>query len=460
MRAASTVLTLCVTALLFSIYIPIVLGQQPTELIKNGGFETGDFSDWDADSNCKVLRGSYYKYARSGEFYARVGTHSSSGTLSQTCKIPAKSAATLSFWYSVEKGCTLEARLLKSKDGSVVRSWRLTGEAWKSARLDLDLGLANEEVTVEFTGTGHEEVQLIPYRTPYGIIYMRSYDYYYACVDDVSLVSKVVAYEVKITISGLPGDLSTKVLVDGEMKDRAKGEQAILYTFRLGESHAIEVEQSVAGESGVRYYCASNSASFSSDSTQTFTYVKQYFLKVESAFGSCRGEGWYNDGENAGFSIDPTSLPMSGLFGSLGAKYVFDRWGGDLSITSAEGTILVNGPKRVSAIWREDYSQPTIILILSGIFGGSGAFLSIRYARKGKTVRFKQIFKGVTPAKEEAKPTVEPVALPRGPPPEKVSDKAERERYLKRLDELKAQGKISEKVYERLKKKYQIQEKG
>jgi len=38
---------------------------------------------------------------------------------------------------------------------------------------------------------------------------------------------------------------------------------------------------------------------------------------------------------------------------------------------------------------------------------------------------------------------------------EKVSGEAEYERYLKRLDELRDQGKISEKIYERLKKKYQ-----
>jgi len=435
--------------------MPIVVAQQPAELIKNGGFETGDFSDWGADSSCKVVRSSYYEPAHTGDYSARIGTHSSSGTLSQKCRIPAKSAATLSFWYTVERGSRLEARLVKSRDGSLVRSWSLTGEAWKPVKQDLDLSLADEEVTIEFTGVGDVKEEVTPYLTPAGIIYVRSYTYYFPYVDDVSLVSRVVAYEVKVQISGLAQGLSTKVLVDGVTKDSIKTEQALVYTFKLGESHKIEVEQIVTEDGGVRYYCASNSASFSSDSNHAFRYVRQFLLKVESGFGSCSGGAWYTEGENAAFSVAPTSLPMSGLLGTLGAKYVFDRWSGDSSITTPEGSILINGPKRVSAIWREDYSQPMIILAILGIIGSAGVFLSIRRLRKGKAVGLKQEFKYVGPAKEEAKPKGEEAAKIVEAPPEKPED---RERYLKRLEELKAQGKISEKVYERLKKKYQARE--
>jgi len=455
MRLTAIILVLCITVGLSQICVTRVLSEQAIELIQNPGFETGDFSNWSADSNCFVRRGSYYKQAHSGEYCARVGTDQSSGTLSQTCKIPAKSAATLSFWYSVEKGSTLEARLVKSKDGSLIKPWSLTGEAWKIAKLDLDLSLANEEVTIEFTGTGHVEEVRIPVYDPVLKIYYyyTRYYYYYAYVDDVSLVSRVVAYEVRVEISGLPQGLPTKVLVDGVAKDRVGAERAAVFTFKLGESHTIEVEQFIAAETGVRYACASNSASFSSDSNHGFVYKKQYFLKVESSFGSYGGEGWHGDGEDVAFSVSPTSLPMSGLLGSLGAKYVFDRWSGDSSITTAEGSILMNGPKRVSAIWKEDYSQPIVVLVVLATIGGSGVFLFIRRVRKGRAVGLKQVFKYVGPAKEEAKPKGEEVAKIVEAPTE------DRERYLKRLEELKAQGKITDKVYERLKKKYQTEKK-
>nr|MDO8099458.1 hypothetical protein [Candidatus Njordarchaeota archaeon] len=456
MRLTLIILALCFTAAVCRSCLSPTLAEEPIELIKNGRFETGDFSGWDADSNCAPIYRSTGS-PHSGDYCARVGTARSSGTLSQKCRIPAKSAATLSFWYNVEKGCSLEARLIRFKDGSVIGSWTLAGTPWKSKRHELDPNLANEDVTVELTGTGYVEEVRVPVYDPVLKIYYYyyTYYYYYAYVDDVSLTAKVVAYEVKMEVGGLPRDFSTRVIIDGLEKDRITSGQQKTYTFMLGESHAIKVEEFVTAESGVRYYCVSNSASFSSDSTHTFSYVKQCFLKVESGFGSCLGEGWYNEGENAAFSVNPPSLPTSGLLGSLGAKYVFDRWSGDSSIASAEGTIIINGPKRISAVWREDYSQPAIVLSLLGIFGGSAALLSTRYAKKGRRAGFKQIFKGAGPAKEEEKPKIEPPALPREP--EKVSDKAERERYLKRLEELKAQGKISDAVYERLKKKYQIE---
>lgn len=452
MKRATIVLAMFITTILCSTCVSVVLAEEPIELVSNGGFETGDFSGWQADSNCQMARSAYSEPSHSGYYCARVGTDSSSGTLSQTCRIPGKSAATLSFWYRVEKGCSLEAKLTKSRDGSVIKSWSLKGDSWKSIKLDLDLSLANQQVTIELTGTGYAEEHVYSMLTSRGIMYFSSYTYYYAYVDDFSLAPRVAGYEVTVTVSSLPRDLSSKVFVDGTVRDRTRVEQAVICTFGLQESHVIEVEQSVDGGNGVRYYCASNIASVSSDSTCRFVYVKQYFLKVESVFGSCLGEGWQNAGENANFSVSPQSLSMSGLQGSLGFKYVFDRWSGDSSTASTQGTILMDGPKRVTAIWREDYSLPIIVFSVLAIVGGYSGF---RLAKRRKVAGLKQVFKVGPPAKEEAK--LKPEQLDKEAPEVKMEDKADRERYLKRLDELKAQKKISDSVYERLKKEYQTE---
>ena len=53
--------------------------------------------------------------------------------------------------------------------------------------------------------------------------------------------------------------------------------------------------------------------------------------------------------------------------------------------------------------------------------------------------------------------TLDEIGVKEGDTLELRSDKAEYERYLNRLDELKAQGKIGEKVYEKLKKRYQAE---
>ena len=147
---------------------------------------------------------------------------------------------------------------------------------------------------------------------------------------------------------------------------------------------------------------------------------------------------------------------MSGILGSLGARYAFDRWGGASSAQSAETVVNIDGPKTVRAVWREDYFQPMVVLGFLGIIGGFGAFFGIRHARRRRAGP-EQVFKPVSPVKEELKPKLEPSAPVREAEPEKVGEKVEYERYLKRLDELKAQGKISEKVYERLKKKYEAE---
>jgi len=64
-------------------------------------------------------------------------------------------------------------------------------------------------------------------------------------------------------------------------------------------------------------------------------------------------------------------------------------------------------------------------------------------------LRIKKV--SVAPKPQPTYPSTKPVE------PSKVDDRAAYARYLEKLQELKAQGKISEKVYERLKKRYEAE---
>ena len=81
------------------------------------------------------------------------------------------------------------------------------------------------------------------------------------------------------------------------------------------------------------------------------TWKKQYQLTVNSEYGSPRGAGWYAEGDLASFGTT-TPRETTGIWN----QEIFQGWIGDSESTSLTGTILMNGPKTVSAEWKVDYS--------------------------------------------------------------------------------------------------------
>ncbi len=155
------------------------------ELIVNGGFETGNFKGWDAPcqvapyfGSCAVVSPSVqapygYRYEfqydtptaqpHSGNYSARIGTTAYSlgiggtGSLSQNVTVPAKSRATVTFWYRVEKGAKLEL-ILKGADGSVIRQRTFEeSPGWTLFKHELGAEYAGKTVSLVFQGTAYSE---------------------------------------------------------------------------------------------------------------------------------------------------------------------------------------------------------------------------------------------------------------------------------------------------------------
>lgn len=91
-------------------------------------------------------------------------------------------------------------------------------------------------------------------------------------------------------------------------------------------------------------------------------WKKQHFLKVASDLGSPKGEGWYDEGSIAQFSIEPKVGPLG--------EQVFDGWGGDLKAQTNKASIGMDSPKVVIARWRQEYAQTALVaaVIIVGIF--------------------------------------------------------------------------------------------
>jgi len=103
----------------------------------------------------------------------------------------------------------------------------------------------------------------------------------------------------------------------------------------------------------------------SSESVEA-TYATQYRLVLTGGPVTAVGEGWYDQGSPAAFSV-PASGSISGLLGLLGGKASFQGWyeNGELVTDSPTGTISMSRPHTLVAQWQIDYSMP--ISIIAGI---------------------------------------------------------------------------------------------
>jgi len=174
----------------------------------------------------------------------------------------------------------------------------------------------------------------------------------------VPYTQTVTAYAAYISIRGIPSSLRTTVAVDGTTKEIVDAKESLKFNFDRGTTHIISVEKYVSGSKGVRYKCESDTWRVSSEGSHTFEYVTQYYLSVSSRYGTTVGEGWYDSGSTATFSVESATAQLEG---TPRVRYIFKRWSGDSSSTSATATILMDGPKAVEAMWEANYG---IIIVL------------------------------------------------------------------------------------------------
>ncbi|MEM3755055.1 MAG: M6 family metalloprotease domain-containing protein, partial [Candidatus Bathyarchaeia archaeon] len=96
----------------------------------------------------------------------------------------------------------------------------------------------------------------------------------------------------------------------------------------------------------------------------------QHCLRIESEFEKPLGDGWYKEGSIANFSIN------SEVKLNENVKAVFKKWVGDYNDTKPNGSILMDKPKTIQAIWEKQYkvifspegfpSNSSISLIING----------------------------------------------------------------------------------------------
>lgn len=97
--------------------------------------------------------------------------------------------------------------------------------------------------------------------------------------------------------------------------------------------------------------------------TAIATYQTQYQLLIDSPYGTPQGQGYYTAGSTASFSVStPSGFPI---------QQIFVRWEGDYTGSSPQGSITVDKPKVIHAVWSTSYIPLiAIIVVAAAVVGG------------------------------------------------------------------------------------------
>jgi len=173
---------------------------------------------------------------------------------------------------------------------------------------------------------------------------------------------------------------------------------------------------------------------------------KPYGIAISAAYGAV----WFTEpfaqivGELYGWSTAPAITSTTALASTVAVTVSYT--------TGASATLTTIRTTPTTTAAAVSLSITSVMLSISLVIGILVIFLTIRYSKKGKA----PALKGARLAKEEKEPTKGEVLKTIEPEAKKKLE--DYERYLKRLEELKAQGRISGKVYDRLLRKYKREE--
>jgi len=176
-------------------------------------------------------------------------------------------------------------------------------------------------------------------------------------------------YTVTVTVQGLPTNLVTNVYVNGIYNGTLAGGMSQSYKLYTNEGpYIISVDSYVQGNDNVtRYYCQSTTWAASSAASQTFTYVTQYFLTVQTPYGIATGQGWYTAGTTAQAVVNTQEVTEG-----QGTRNIFEGWSQDASGSQlTSNAITMDAAKVAIADWITQFfltveSNPANVTGLSG----------------------------------------------------------------------------------------------
>jgi subtilisin family serine protease len=166
-------------------------------------------------------------------------------------------------------------------------------------------------------------------------------------------------YSVRVQVQSVGKPFSVKLSLDGETVYglQLNSTNTRVLEFARGGSHIIQLTPIINVEPGVRYALYNYSWIFSTGGTRTFIYQEQFYLQVNSQYGSPSGTGWYDANSTASVSITPTTVD----------GHQFQGWIGANVSSSPAVTVKMDSSKEISATWNQNGSFAPLTLLAEGV---------------------------------------------------------------------------------------------
>jgi len=160
----------------------------------------------------------------------------------------------------------------------------------------------------------------------------------------------------------LPSEFAVNLTAGGEPR-WLKGGEVLTLRFLSGNTQTLEVNRQTFGANSTRYLVAEDRATFISNGVFEPRVEVQYLLTLESPLSHAEGEGWYDAGTYANFTVTPLETSR-GLSHLLGVTFFFDHWVDEHGDQVPSGSLLMDSPHSLRASWSARLTDWRPILLM------------------------------------------------------------------------------------------------
>jgi len=170
-------------------------------------------------------------------------------------------------------------------------------------------------------------------------------------------------FRVSTALPSLPSTFAASLTVDGQPYE-LNGAEVVTLRFASGYAHTFRVSGQTFTANATRYVIADRSDVFSSSGAFEPTMQIQYLLSLDSPYGTTGGQGWYDAGEYATFTVSPEET-SNGLTQILGVTYSFDHWVDERGNRVSLEPLAMDSPHSLKAIWSARLSDLRVPLLIA-----------------------------------------------------------------------------------------------
>lgn len=173
-------------------------------------------------------------------------------------------------------------------------------------------------------------------------------------------------FRVSSVLEYIPRSFAFDLSLDGQLYGVLHGGRVLTLRFPFGSSHSFRVTNEILTANMTRYLVTQNSALISANGAFKPKIRVQYLLSLESPLGQTNGEGWYDAGSYANFTVVPSET-SGGISRLLGLTFVFDHWIDEYGNRILSGSLRMDSSHVLKASWSARLTdwRPVLTLVIS-----------------------------------------------------------------------------------------------